>query len=128
MPVTGARSADTARPPGGERAGKECGDREGSGGELSLASVPHDNVLWMIGEYVHEYVGVAEAAGYRTGFVELVKTDTLIRSDVSRRLKDIDSQKPDLLLEFAGQPEGPQPPARCQSIANAGPRHEPPAP
>ena len=36
--------------------------------------------------------------GYRTGFVEMVKTDTLIRSDASRRLRDIDSHKPDLLL------------------------------
>ena len=40
---------------------------EDSGGELSLASVPHGRSLWIIGDYAHEMVGVAHAVGYRTG-------------------------------------------------------------
>ena len=41
--------------------------------------------------------GVAHSAGYRTGHVQLLLRTVLVRSNVQRELKRIDSEKPDLL-------------------------------
>ena len=42
--------------------------------------------------------GVAQDVGYQTGYVQLVQRSALARSHVSREVKRIDSEKPDLLV------------------------------
>ena len=42
--------------------------------------------------------GVAQDAGYRTGFVQLFNRNRLVHSHVMREIKRIDDEKPDLLL------------------------------
>ena len=41
--------------------------------------------------------GVAYSAGYQTGNVQLLLRTVLVRSNVQRELKQIDTEKPDLL-------------------------------
>ena len=54
--------------------------------------------MWIIGDYAHEMVGVAQDAGYQSGFVQLFQRSALARSHVSRELKRIDHEKPDMLV------------------------------
>ena len=42
-------------------------------------------------------IGVAHEAGYRTNRVQLFRRNVMVRSNVSREIKRIDSEKPDLL-------------------------------
>ena len=42
-------------------------------------------------------IGVAHEAGYRTNRVQLFRRNVMVRSHVSREIKRIDSEKPDLL-------------------------------
>ena len=41
--------------------------------------------------------GVAQDAGYRTGYVQLFHRNRLVRSHVRREIKRIDDEKPDLV-------------------------------
>ena len=56
-------------------------------GALAPAEVTHGKSVWVIGDYAHEMVGVAQDAGYQTGFVQLFHRSALARSHVSRELK-----------------------------------------
>ena len=42
-------------------------------------------------------IGVAHEAGCRTNRVQLFRRNVMVRSNVSREIKRIDSEKPDLL-------------------------------
>ena len=70
-----------------------------SSGATALADSrnSHDKTLWIIGDYAYEMAGVAHSAGYQTGNVQLLARSVLVRSNVQRELKQIDSEKPDLL-------------------------------
>ena len=53
-------------------------------------------------------IGVAHEAGYRTNRVQLFRRNVMVRSNVSREIKRIDSEKPDLLAVcmFIDHPTG----------------------
>ena len=72
-------------------------DDESSGASaLAYVQKAHDRSLWIVGDYAHEMAGVVHSAGYRTGHVQLLMRSVLVRSNVQRELKRIDSEKPAL--------------------------------
>ena len=82
--------------------------------------------MWLIGDYAHEMAGVGQAVGYRTGFVQLFQRSALARSHVSREMKQIDSEKPDLIDVnlFVDRSDGAKKIANMHAMAHPASTHE----